>query len=327
MATLLVTVTHGRPKAFEILKKLVKKQTTKDFTWLIVTDSWDKYVFTPEMEVVRRTPVQGEKLPSICSNWLAALDWIDDHDEYDKIIPLEDDDWYHREYVLETSEWLDKGDLVGWEHDAYYFVLSRKAKRQHNVGHASLAATAFGRAALPWVRECASQGQVFIDLLLWQGIWAKSLTQQPPVTLANGQVVNPPAAEQNFLVKKFEGSAFLVDNFTGIRAGQPMEVRWDEKGKLQVIRHEPVLDEVGNIKDEHPRHVGLKEPWHGGTGGLSAFGHDCRQGGGPDIFGDQLRRWIGREDAKTYLSFTSDPPRNPYPAHVIVPMPIEGEGR
>lgn len=319
MGILLVTTTSGRPKAFEILEKVIRKQTTTDYDWLVVSDDCEDYKFPSKCKVLRRDETDT-KLPSICANWLAAIDWIESREAYDKILVIEDDDYYHREYILQTAALLDKADLVGWEEDAYYYVLSRKARRTHNKGYASLAATGFTRAVLPFLRECCKAGDVFIDRNLWLGIGEVSQMMQPPISLATGQTISPPPVPYRRIVSQFKGKKLLADNFTGLEVGKAVEMRWGDDGKLQVIRNEADLDERGNIKDEHPRHVGMKEPWHKGKGGISSLGHDCRQGGGPDIFGDQLRRWIGADDAKLYLQFTKDPPRNPYPPNILVPM-------
>jgi hypothetical protein len=313
---LLVTVDKNRPKAMECLQKLVDKQTTQDFDWLIVIDGWEGYKFPKKAKVIKRDNSE-DTLPSICENWLNALDWIEAHEQYDKIIILEDD-WYHREYVLETAALLDKGDLAGWCEDAYYYVLSRKARRCHNVNFAALASTAFNRSVIPYMRECCQLGTVFIDKPLWLGISETSMMPQPPLTLANGQVVSPPPVQYTRIVKNFNGKRVLADNFTGLVSNEAAQIKWED-GKMTLITNAAVIDNNGNIVDEHPRHVGLKEPWHGGN---VLSNHDARQGGGPDIYGDKLKQWL-KEDAKVYLAFTRDPPRNPYPPNIMVPMPID----
>lgn len=321
MSNLLVTCTRGRPKAFDLLAKIVKKQTTQDFDWLVICDEWAGYKFPKECKIIKRDGTD-DTLPSLNENWRAALDWVAKHESYGKILVIEDDDWYHREYVLETATLLDRCDLFGWQEDAYYYCLSRKARRCHNVGFAALGATAFNRTVLPYLRKCVELGTPHIDVALWRGIREKAVMAQPPMTMSGGVTVAPPAVEYARIKEEFAGKKLLAHNFTGL-AEEGTTIRWDDQGKLIVVSNEPHLDNHGNIAGEHPRHVGMKEPWHGGVPGASSYGHDPRSAGGPDIFGDTLRKWLGNEDAKLYLQFTKDPPRNPYPPMLMVPMPID----
>lgn len=113
------------------------------------------------------------------------------------------------------------------------------------------------------------------------------------------------------LIAGFSGKKLLADNFTGITDPNVL----------------PALDRAGNIANEHPRHVGMKENWHGGADGLSTDGHDPRKSGGVDYWGDVLRRWLDPDAAKFFLSFTRDPdgPKSgkPYSANVMLPLPTE----
>ncbi len=322
MSTLCVVTTSGRPKVFnEYLTKILAKQTTKDFRVLVATDDYEGYKFDKSFITIKRDN-SDDKMSSLNENWIAALDWIDKHPDYDKILCFEDDDYYNREYVVETTAMLDKSDLFGWHKDAYYYVLSRKARRLLNVGYACLASTAFTRKVLPYFRECVMQGNVFIDNLLWKGIRETSYMNQPPISLNNGQTMQPPPMEYSKLISSFKGKRLLADNFTGVLYNQEPEIRYDAGGKLQMVIHQAIIDpDTGLIKDEHPRHVGMKEPFHGGKFGTS-FQHDPRVGGGSDMLGNKLKEWIGNEDAKMYLKYTSDPPK-PYPPLVMVDMPLD----
>lgn len=252
---LLITTTSGRPKAFERLAKYVSQQTFDYHQWLIVTDDWEDYKFPKDkrVKVVKRDGSE-DTLPSLNHNLLTALEHVGDHD---RIAIMEDDDWYHSSYLYEINRLLDKGDLAGFNEDAYYYVLSRRAKRWHNQDHASLAATAFKASVVPLVQEVCRKGDVFVDGLVW---------------------------------KQWKGTKILAHNFTGLLPGQPPTII-NERGHPQ----------SGNIKDEHPRHVGLKQPWHGGKTGLSTLGHTAE--GGFDQQGFVLKRWLG-EDADFYLKFT-----------------------
>lgn len=312
---LAITVTSGRPKAFDALQKYsTKPQSLEAWDWLIVSDDSEEYRFPKgkNIHVVKRDP-SGDKLPSINENWLAVLDWIEAHPDYDSFIVLEDDDWYNENYLRETREHLKSADLVGWQEDAYYYPLQRWSRRVHNVGWASLAATAFKRSVLPYLRECVSKGDIFIDLLLWKGIRQSIWMPQAPLKSVDGKEYDAPPIEVSKVISEFHGTKRLMHNFTGVVYGS---------GEL------PDFDfSRGFIRNEHPRHVGIKGNWHGGKGGLSARGHNHANGGGPDYACTLLQSWVGEAAMKFYKSFTHDQdgPANGkrYPAGIIVNIPLE----
>ncbi len=312
---LLITTTKNRPAAFEQLKRIVSNQTVESFDWLIVSDGWDGYKFPKGAKIVKRDG-SADTLPSLCQNWLAALDWIEQHPQYERFIVLDDDDYYHREYLAEAKKHLEQADLVGWQNDAYYYVLNRKARRFLNTGHASLGATAFTRAVLPYLRQCVQEGDVFIDLLLWKGIRRQTLEPQAPLKMPDGSTIDVPPRTVSHAVAEFKGKRRLVDNFTGIVEGSDVQPEIDNK--------------TGRPKGEHPRHIGCKEPWHGGLPGLSRAGHDYQAAGAWDAMGTIARQWFGDEDAEFYLKFSADywaafqPPKpgqglkQAYPAGVLI---------
>lgn len=320
---LIIICTSGRAKVFnDHLVKIISKQTTRDFDVLVVGEDLEGYKIPKGWNVIRRDG-SADTMPSLCHNWISALDWIDKHEDYEKFVVAEDDDFYGKTWVIEITALLDRADLVGFHEDAYYYVLSRKARRVHNIGFAALAATAFNRKVLSYMRLCCEQGNTFIDGLLWKGIQRVSYMAQPPIKTDSGSIQPKPIAYYE-KIAEFKGRKLLANNFTGVLYGVAPEIKYDAAGKLQIIMHQAVLDETGMVKDEYPRHVGMKEPFHGGSAGTSIGGHDPRWRGGPDILGATLRKWIG-EDAKMYLKYTSDPP-SPPPALQMVPMAMDSVG-
>lgn len=266
----IITTTRNRPKAFEALKAWVKKQELQDYEWLIVCDGGaEDYVFprssgSAKVKVVKRDP-SDDTMPSLCHNWLTALE----HVSHDKCVVLEDDDWYHPMYLSEMSKMLDRADLAGFSHDAYYHVLERKAQRRHNIDLAALAATGFRKNVVSFLKEVASKGDIHMDLILWH---------------------------------EYKGKKLLVNNFTGIDTNS---------------RSQPRLDDKGNILGERPRHVGIKQNWHGGEDGLT----QATSGGGIDQTGKVLRAWLA-EDAAFYLKFTKEPDTNKPQPFILMEMPI-----
>lgn len=158
------------------------RQSLKWDQWLIVNDSLsdDDYDYHPFTHVVRRKQgvgrlktdpktkqiLKGKRQPelaSICENWLTAIPKI----KGDKIIVVEDDDWYHPEYIARLSVLLDDAELVGVNNDLYFNLRTRTFRRCHNLSHCSLAATAFRPSLLPRLKEIAERGSVWLDMPLW----------------------------------------------------------------------------------------------------------------------------------------------------------------
>lgn len=312
--TLLVTCTSGRPAVMPILTKWMEAQTTDNFDWLIVSDDWDNYKFPKIAKVIKRDNSE-DTLPSLNHNMLAALDYLDKETKYEKILFIEDDDYYHSDYVKQLLTLLNKSDLVGFNEDAYYYVIARKAKMWHNQNLASLAATGLNRSVLPWLRECCSLGDVFIDKTMWTGQTVTVLQQQPSLTQKDGRFLTGPPIAVTQVVKEFKGRKLLAHNFTGLTQNE-----------------KPSYDKNGQIKNYYPRHVGMKQNFHLGKVGLSELGHNSETGGAPDIFGRKLKGWIGEENAEVYLRYTAsvapsdDPAKQEgrrYPAHTMLPLPSD----
>lgn len=307
--TLIITATGGRPKALATLSKWLAAQTTEDFSWLVVSDDSAEYKKPKGAIFLRRDVSPDETLPSLNLNLLHALDWIDSKPEYDKFVFCEDDDWYSPSYVRETQKLLDRADLVGWNEDLYYYVMQRKFRRCHNQDYASLAATGFTRAVLPYMRSVCLVGDIFIDNILWHGIRRQVFLPQAPLKLADGSTVEGPPQAVSQVVSSWTGSRILVDNFSGLAYGGREVVKLDKTG----------------MPLENPRHIGCKGDWHGGVRGLSVRGHDHTLGGAQDIYGKLLTKWVGAEAAAFFMGFTKDPdsPKRtgrPYPENVLIPL-------
>jgi hypothetical protein len=260
-----LTCTSGRPKAFAQLAKLVKNQTVEDFDWIIVCDDDSDYVFPRKCKVVHRE-VGG--LPSLNANLIEGLKL-----DYDRWIVMEDDDFYTSSYVAETNKLLDNHDLVGWQEDAYYYILSRRACRRHNIGFSALACTGFTKAVVPFVTAVASLGRSNIDTMLWCNYQTADCAKD--ATLAALGAIQP-------------ASKALFNNFNGVQWGKPIPVSADDPSNTRWAKLQP-------------RHIGCKENWHGGKNQISP----CEPTGAFDVNGRTARTWFGDADSRFYLAFTT----------------------
>jgi hypothetical protein len=88
------------------------------------------------------------------------------HIKGDKILIIEDDDWYGANYILTMDKYLDKYDLTGECHARYYYLPGMKYRRIGNNKHASLCQTGFTSRLLPIFEKCLV-GDPYVDMRIW----------------------------------------------------------------------------------------------------------------------------------------------------------------
>jgi hypothetical protein len=162
----LITPTSGRPEAFTLLEDWIVRQTwIGNLQWIVATDTPDGYEFRDNQDVVRRPPVPGEcGRSSQGRNLLAALERV----EGDRILIVEDDDWYGPHYIARMMDALDRSELVGCAPSLYYNLRTLMWQDCRNHAHASLAQTGFRASVLPAFRRCIESTAKFIDMALWK---------------------------------------------------------------------------------------------------------------------------------------------------------------
>ena len=158
-----LTPTGDRPEAFELTRRWIISQTLQPNQWLVIDDGFNPL---PEhlkqgLDYVRREPSKGEG-HTLTSNLKAALP----HIKGDKILIIEDDDWYGPDYIKTMSNYLDKFDLVGEGHARYYNLPSLKYRRLMNQISVSLCQTGFNKPFLPTF-EKSLPGDPYVDLRIW----------------------------------------------------------------------------------------------------------------------------------------------------------------
>lgn len=167
----LLTMTGERPEAFKLCQKWMSRQTYKGkVRWVIVDDGR-----TPSevanvnskwnIEIIRPEPFWHPGQNTQARNILAGLDVINTDE---KLVIIEDDDWYSPKWLETIDSELEKAELVGETHARYYNVSSRKAKRHDNRTHSSLCSSAMRGDAIRTLRSVCRPGIQFIDILLWQ---------------------------------------------------------------------------------------------------------------------------------------------------------------
>jgi hypothetical protein len=138
--------------------------------WVIVDDGAQAQPVTFardgwELEIVRPVPFWRAGDNTQARNLLAGLERIG-ADE--RVVVIEDDDWYARDWLSHVAAQLHRAELVGECRARYYNVALRRGRQLSNTGHASLCSTAVRGSALAELRAACRMRPKFIDLELWR---------------------------------------------------------------------------------------------------------------------------------------------------------------
>lgn len=134
-ALTLITPTGERPEAFALCERWMARQTFQGCVqWLVVDDGSTPTAVTLGQQVLRPVPVWQPGRDTQIRNILAALPQI----KYDKVLFIEDDDWYGHEFLAIMSNRLDDAALVGEVQAHYYHVGHRRFRVFRNHAHSSL---------------------------------------------------------------------------------------------------------------------------------------------------------------------------------------------
>jgi glycosyltransferase involved in cell wall biosynthesis len=165
MPLTLITCTGGRQEAFALCERWIVRQTFNgDVQWLVVDDCDPATTLTMGQELIRPTVRWKPGQNTLGRNLLAALPLA----VFDKILFIEDDDYYPPEYLAAMAKLLDSYPIAGEAPARYYNVSTRQFKQLHNGHHASLCQTGIRRELVPSLMRIACREQKFIDIPLWR---------------------------------------------------------------------------------------------------------------------------------------------------------------
>lgn len=161
----LITPTGDRPLAFALCQNWVRKQTLQPDQWIVVDDG--KIPIEPyvSMEYMRREPQPSDPQFTLLLNLKTALPLI----KGDKIIIIEDDEYYAPKYVATMVTKLDGHEIVGIGNSKYYHLFSGGYFIVNNTTHASFAEMAFRSSFLPEFQKYLS-GDLYLDKKIWKNI-------------------------------------------------------------------------------------------------------------------------------------------------------------
>lgn len=195
----IITCTGDRPWCFErcaryVGRMILAREEESEHQWILVNDgycgtkgTWAPWPVeggsVPEnledvlrvernaegswkciMAIAKPRPAWTPGQNTLARNILAAIP----HVIYDKVVFIEDDDWYAPDYVERMVQLLAGRDLVGDPLSKYYHVPSRRWRLMKNEYSASLCQTGMRASMLPLLAEICQNGPNFIDARLWR---------------------------------------------------------------------------------------------------------------------------------------------------------------
>ncbi len=166
--TVAITCTGDRPEQFAICLELMKKQTLKPDKWLIVDDG--NTPLNPEKlpdyaEYIRREPQKKDPEHTLALNLKQA---VKDLSFKDKVVFIEDDDYYPSDWIERCVNALLAVDLAGC--DSRYYQLSENRYKQIVEKKSVLANTALTRFAITYLASSLNNLNWDVDMRLWRGL-------------------------------------------------------------------------------------------------------------------------------------------------------------
>lgn len=194
----LITPTGDRPEAFTLCQKWIGQQTfSESYRWIVVDDGYTSTKITnSNVHLIRLTPTKEN---SQARNLSEALNLV----EYeDKIVIIEDDDYYGPNWLSIVNDLLDSYDLVGEQDTLFYNVRTFSYRQMRHNKHASLCASAFKGPATDWFKQVCANNKEWLDHRLWKDyrgnklllktnnvIGIKGLPGRPGISIGHGNKV------------------------------------------------------------------------------------------------------------------------------------------
>ena len=167
----LLTATGERQEAFDLCQRWMQRQTFEgSVRWVIVDDGEkeQKITFNRKnwnIEVIRPTPYWEKGQNTQHRNLLSGLRRVGSHE---RLLIIEDDDWYGEHYLNDSYRLLNDHFLVGECLAKYFNVKTGKSQNMLNMAHASLCSTGMKGAAIDAFKQSILSQTKFIDMHLWK---------------------------------------------------------------------------------------------------------------------------------------------------------------
>jgi hypothetical protein len=236
-----ITPTGGRHLAFKLCELWMSRQIRQPDEWIVVDDYPTPTECTMGQTVIRRepfwTPQGGITLQK---NLIEALKVVTG----DVILIIEDDDWYHPNYIKTVAEKFEQHlpneegkfpHLVGGAIAIYYNINNYSYMIHNNIHHASLCQTAFSSKLKPQFNIMAKffVTQRWFDGQLWRHAKCNKLTylNKTPLTIGIKGLMGRPGAGEGH-------SSYLQNKTMPFIDEQPFELleKWIGKEDVQIYK-------------------------------------------------------------------------------------------
>ncbi len=189
-----ITCTGDRPLAFSLCLQWMKNQIVKPSQWIIIEDGNTPFDVPnlPYAQYIKRNKSKHEPEHTLLLNLEQAFKYVTG----DKILFMEDDEYYAPAYIAEMSKLLNTYEVVGMGRSKYYHV-NGKYHIHKNMGHASLAQTGFKKSFLPSVQKVLMKGGSFVDCRIWKLVNPNFMT-----------LVNAPDGMDKYITPNQKGYVF-----------------------------------------------------------------------------------------------------------------------
>lgn len=161
----LITPTGDRPEAFALCEKYISRQAAlrdQRYQWIVVDDGRVPTRTTMNQHVIRRKP-SDPGTHTLTVNLRSTLP----HIRGERILIIEDDEWYSPNYVERMGELLHDHELVGIGPAAYYFIRESRYREFPEHQHASLCRTGFRSVMLSALSKACNTSHPSVDMRLW----------------------------------------------------------------------------------------------------------------------------------------------------------------
>lgn len=176
----IITPTGMRPEAFKLCEKWMARQTLKPDEWIVVDDGFvftemtlGQKVIRPEIKWDGKTNTQGRNLK-------LALEVA----KGDLIAFIEDDDWYHSQYLelIMQSYSRSPSFILGEQNAIFYHIGKKKWRALGNKDFCCLAQTVIYKDLIPEILKGITKKEKYLDKYIWNAI--KSEVAYPNIEIS-----------------------------------------------------------------------------------------------------------------------------------------------
>ena len=185
----LLTATGARAHAWALCERWMAAQDyAGQVRWLVVDDGQEPQPITFQREKWTLNVIRPRRLwtPGRNSQAENLLHGLSHCSASDRVVVIEDDDYYSPDWLSHVAVELDRAQLVGEHRSRYYNVATRQCRQLENTAHASLCSTAVRGRGVDAMRKACQTNRKFIDINLWRRFPDRHLFEGHRVTGIKG---------------------------------------------------------------------------------------------------------------------------------------------